>query len=292
MPWEDVVNSIEEAKQLSRPMDYDYLDLLKNRFTYLRKYTPTLLDVLEFTSTKSGEPLLQAIDTIKEMNRHSKRKIPEDAPLNFVPNRWKKHVFSDDGSIDRHYYEMAVLTELRNLVRSGNVSITGSRQHQDFEEYLISKDQWEKEKYNNRLVVPPSVEDYLFERMESLQKRLTWITANISDIEGVNFENGYLHIQRLEKNVPDAARNYSLSLYQLLPRVKLTDLLMEVSEWTGFEKQFLHASTLQPPKEEEKPAIMAAIMAMGTNVGLTKMAEATDGISYRQNVYCITVAFV
>ena len=46
-------------------------------------------------------------------------------------------------------------------------------------------------------------------------------------------------------------RNYSLSLYQLLPRVKLTDLLMEVSEWTGFEKQFLHASTLQPPKEEE-----------------------------------------
>ncbi len=55
MPWEDVVNSIEEAKQLSRPMDYDYLDLLKNRFTYLRKYTPTLLDVLEFTSTKSGE---------------------------------------------------------------------------------------------------------------------------------------------------------------------------------------------------------------------------------------------
>ena len=29
MPWEDVVNSIEEAKQLSRPMDYDYLDLLR-----------------------------------------------------------------------------------------------------------------------------------------------------------------------------------------------------------------------------------------------------------------------
>lgn len=29
MPWEDFVNSIEEAKQLSRPMDYDYLDLLK-----------------------------------------------------------------------------------------------------------------------------------------------------------------------------------------------------------------------------------------------------------------------
>jgi hypothetical protein len=53
--------------------------------------------------------------------------------------------------------------------------------------------------------------------------------------------------------------------------VKLTDLLMEVASWTGFDKQFLHASTLHPPKEEEKPAIMAAIMAMGTNIGLTKI---------------------
>lgn len=117
MPWEEFVNSIEEAKQLSRPMDYDYLDLLRNRFTYLRKYTPTLLDALKFSSTKSGEPLLQAIDTIREMNRHSKRKVPEGAPLSFVPKRWQNHVFNDDGNIDRHYYEMAVLTELRNLVR-------------------------------------------------------------------------------------------------------------------------------------------------------------------------------
>ncbi|PEA06341.1 Tn3 family transposase, partial [Bacillus cereus] len=55
-----------------------------------------------------------------------------------------------------------------------------------------------------------------------------------------------------------------------------------VASWTGFEKQFLHASTLHPPKEEEKPAIIAAIMAMGTNIGLTKMAEATQGVTYRQ----------
>lgn len=29
MPWEQLVSSIEEAKQLSRPIDYDYLDLLE-----------------------------------------------------------------------------------------------------------------------------------------------------------------------------------------------------------------------------------------------------------------------
>lgn len=57
---------------------------------------------------------------------------------------------------------------------------------------------------------------------------------------------------------------------------------MEVASWTGFEKQLIHASTLHPPKEEEKPTIMAAIMAMGTNIGLTKMAEAAKEVLYRQ----------
>ena len=61
MLWNKIFTSVEEAKKLARPMDYDYLDLLENRFTYLRKYTPSLLKSLEFRSTKAAEPLLRAL---------------------------------------------------------------------------------------------------------------------------------------------------------------------------------------------------------------------------------------
>ncbi|GAB6172493.1 hypothetical protein JCM15765_19710 [Paradesulfitobacterium aromaticivorans] len=113
-------------------------------------------------------------------------------------------------------------------------------------------------------------------------KRLKWVSSNVDDLEGVNLENGKLHIDRLEKDVPDEARNFSLSLYELLPRIKVTDLLMEVAYWTGFHEQFIHASTNRLPSEEETIILMATLMAMGTNIGLTKMAESTPGISYRQ----------
>ena len=165
MSWDIFVSSIEEAKQLSRPIDYDYLDLLENRFTHLRKYTPTLLNALEFRSPQSAEPLLKAIQTIKDMNDTGKRKVPEGAPLDFVPNRWQKHVYDDDGSINRHYYEMAVLSELRNLVRSGHVSIVGSRQFRDFEEYLVPAEKWKQEQSRMKLSSSLSVEDYLRERL-------------------------------------------------------------------------------------------------------------------------------
>lgn len=283
MPWEKFVESVEEAKKLSRPLDYDYLDLLESRFNYLRKYTPTLLNTLEFRSTKSAEPLMRALDTIREMNDTGKRKVPEGAPLDFVSNRWQKHVFEEDGTINRHYYEMAALTELRNYVRSGDVSIVGSRQHKDFDEYLVSQNEWKStQSTGTRLAVSRNVEDYLEERTTSLLRRLRWIGDNIDALDGVNVEKGRLHVNRLEKDVPEEAKQYSAALYNMLPQVKLTDLLLEVASWTGFNEQFIHASTNRQPKSEEKSIVLASLMAMGTNIGLTKMADATPGISYHQ----------
>lgn len=49
-------------------------------------------------------------------------------------------------------------------------------------------------------------------------------------LEGINVDNGKLHIERLEKDTPEEARDFSVSLYELLPRIKLTDLLMEVAK--------------------------------------------------------------
>lgn len=283
MPWDQIVASIEEAKRLARPVDYDYLDLLEKKFYALRKYTPALLKSLEFQSTKSAEPLMKAVDIIRDMNETGKRKVPEGAPLNFVSNRWQKHVYDDDGTINRHYYEMAVLTELRNYVRSGDVSIVGSRQHKDFEEYLVPKSDWNGIDPNTtKLAVSLSAKEYLEERTESLLQRLNWVSDHIDELDGVNLENGKLHIERLEKDVPDESRNFSLSLYELLPRIKLTDLLMEVANWTHFHEQIIHASSNRAPNEEETTILMATLMAMGTNIGLTKMAEATPSISYRQ----------
>jgi ABC-type glycerol-3-phosphate transport system permease component len=45
MQWHKPVASVEEAKQLARPVDYDYLDLLENSFFYLRKNTTSGLPI-------------------------------------------------------------------------------------------------------------------------------------------------------------------------------------------------------------------------------------------------------
>lgn len=280
--WNSFVTSVEEAQELARPVDYDYLDLLQKRFYSLRKYTPTLLRVLDFHSTKSNEPLLQAVDIIRGMNDSGKRKVPIEAPVDFVSNRWKKHLYEEDGTINRHYYEMAVLTELREHVRAGDVSISGSRQYRDFEEYLFSQDTWNQDKDHTRLSVSLSFEAYIQERTNSLNERLKWLSNNWNKLEGVSLEKGKLSIARLEKEIPEEAKKFSARLYQMLPRIKLTDLLMDVAHITGFHEQFTHASNNRKPDKEETVIIMAALLGMGLNIGLSKMAEATPDLTYKQ----------
>jgi TnpA family transposase len=282
MPWDKVVESVKEANDLLRPIDYDYLDLLDKKFNHLRKYTPTLIQSLKFKSVKSSEPLIKALDTIHEMNKAGKRKLPDNPPLDFISKRWKKYVYEKDGSINRHYYEMAVLTELCNNVKSGNVWIEGSKQHKDFNEYIISLEKWKKVSDKGLAVDSSSSNNYIEEQKATLQSRLTFLSENIDHIDDIELNKDGFSLQRLEKDTPDEAKELSQSLYNLLPRIKLTDLLTEVAHWTGFDKKFIHASTGKEPNENEKIIVLATLMALGTNIGLSKMAEATADISYNQ----------
>lgn len=75
-------------------------------------------------------------------------------------------------------------------------------------------------------------------------------------MDGVSLEKGKLSLARLEKDVPEEAKKFSASLYQMLPRIKLTDLLMDVAHITGFHEQFTHASNNRKPDKEETIIIM------------------------------------
>lgn len=284
MGWDRVVESVEEAKQLARPVSYDYIDLLKSRYSQLRKYTPMLLKHLRFkSSNQATKPLVEALALINRMNEEGKRRVPDDAPTDFISSRWNRCVFQKDGSIDRHYYEMAALSELKNRVKSGDISVEGSRNHKDFEDYLVSKKEWQSvKKSESGLAVSLEVADYLEERKETLINRIKWLSKNIGTLEGISLESGKIKLDRLEKDGLDDASHLSHTLYKLIPKVKLPELLLEVADWTGFEKNFLHASSRHPVKGGERTVLMAALMAIGTNIGLSKMADATPGITYKQ----------
>jgi hypothetical protein len=132
-------SSVDEAERLAEPESFDHLHLLTESYGQVRRYAPALLETFDFGTAPAVAPLLAAIDTLRDMNRRNARKVPDDAPTGFLRPRWKPYVLTEAGA-DRAFYELAVLTELKNGLRAGDVWVPGSRQFKDFEEYLLGRE--------------------------------------------------------------------------------------------------------------------------------------------------------
>ena len=249
----------------------------------MRKYAPMLLANFEFQAAPGNADLLQAIGILRDMNTTGKRILPDKVPTSFVRPRWQPYVTPDGLPIDRRYYELCVLSELRDHLRAGDISVAGSRQYKNFETHLIPTATFQAmRKEPLPLAIETDLPKYLAERRRSLQERLIEVAgkAERNALPDVSLVDGDLCITPLKKMTPASAEALISQASTLMPRVKITDLLAEVDNWTSFADRFVHLRTNAPPKHRQ--ALLTSVLADGINLGLTRMAEACRGATLRQ----------
>ena len=139
IPWERFRATVAEAEALARPEEFDAYQALPEHYAGLRRWAPAFLEAFAFQGVPAASPLLRAIDTLRAMNKAAASSVPKSAPVGFVRERWARHVMPD-GAIDRRYYEICVLSELRGRLRAGDIWVMGSRRYRSFEERLISQE--------------------------------------------------------------------------------------------------------------------------------------------------------
>ncbi len=279
LSWEVFSQSVKEAEKLAREEDFDPLELLTNHYSVLRRYSPVFLETFEFKAAPVAADLLKAVEVLRQLNRDSTRKVPADAPTEFVRPRWSRHVTGPEG-IDRRFYEFCAVAELKNALRSGDVAVVGSRQFRAFEDYLMPQAEFERGLKEKILIaaVPTAASTYIEERVSLLRQTLdqTNALAHAGQLSDVELTSG-LKISPLENNTPKEADELRERLYGMLPHVKITDLLLEVDKWTSFTRCFTHLKTSERAKDPV--LLLTAILADATNLGLAKMAESCPGTS-------------
>ncbi len=213
------------------------------------------------------------------MNAKDARNVPKDAPTGFVRRRWKPHVFKGD-EIDRRFYELCVLSELRNALRSGDLWVVGSRQFRDFEEYLLPAETFAAMKLNGLpLAIDTGCRDYLDQRGTELHETLTAVNglAERGELPDASLADGVLKITPLTNAVPLEADALARKVSAMLPRIKITDLLVEVDVWTAFTQHFVHLRN--GDVATDRTLLLTAILADAINLGLDRMADACPGTS-------------
>ncbi len=271
------------------PRDGGHLDLMEARFSHVRSFAPQALGALTFAASGSPSEVLNAVVLLQAMNAGSRRHVPDDAPVDFVPARWRPYLdaarAAGDDNLYKHYWELCVLFALQGGLRSGEIWVKGSRRYADPASYLIAVAAWpaRREEVMELTKVPATFAERLTAIDAEMSRYLDDLEALLADPDSpVSVDaDGQLHLKALTAEVIDpevlAQRD---AVVARLPRVPLTELLIEVDRESGFSAHLTHAGGASPrhPELEHRRNLYAAILSLACNFGSTRMAELT-GIS-------------
>jgi TnpA family transposase len=270
-----------EVKELADLAGEDPLQGAADRYLTLRKFAPGLIEALEFKAARAHDPTLAAIRLLRNLNQSGKRNIPTDAPMPFRKD-WKR-LISEQNRPNRRLYETAVFATLRDKLRSGDVWVEGSSNYRRFDSYLLPPTAVPA--IAAQLDLPPTADEWLAKRGAELDRRLKRFARQLQDgaLEGVELRNGRLHIAPVKATTPPEAEALATAINAMLPPVRITELLHQVSRRTGFSAAFTNLRTGEACDNEN--ALLAAILADATNLGLTRMAAASQGVTRDQLIW-------
>jgi hypothetical protein len=150
-------------------------------------------------------------------------------------------------------------------------------QVKDFDEYLKPCATFGEQQRENQLglAVETSAARYLDERLEHLHEAPdeTRRLVAAGKPPDVGLHDIGLRISPLDDATLAEANVLRPQAYDLMPRVKITDLLLEVDQWTDFTHLKSEA------KAPERTLLLTAILVDAFNLGLEKMADTCAGTS-------------
>ena len=284
--------AVAETQGLIRPRPDDAIDFLGKRYAYLRQFVPSFLQTLTLRAQGPDDSVLRAVEIIRGLDHSpTRRAVPKDAPLTFVSEAWRPYLRGVEGGLSRRYYELCTLWHLRSALRSGNIWVEPSRRYADPDTYLIAPAQWpgRRPEVLRQTGAPGDGRRRLEERDAELEACMARVEKLLATKDSpIQIEDGTLVLSPLEADRrPDSAEALEDLITARLPRVELSDLLLEVDAWTRFSDHFVHAAGAEARRPALLPHLYASILAHACNFGLEQMAQSTD-ISYRQLAWATT----
>jgi hypothetical protein len=265
------------------------LNIVADRFSQMRQLARPLLEQVSLELAPTGnDSLMSALQTVRELIQGTKRSVPTDINLDFLP-KTTAAIIKENGEINRHRYEAAVFTALRDHIKSGNLSITGSKRFGQLDNFFMPIDRWEQERqqFFSKTELPAKAYDVPAYLERRLQKAFDYFSSQEKDNTFASIdEDGWAlskdPAEELTNSKMQGIERLSQWLAEHMRTIKLPDLLIEVDNDLHFTDAFLPAARRNERSAEDVCAIITALMAYGCNIGPYLMAQIISGVSYKQ----------
>ena len=269
--WPDLEALVATAGKLTGTLAADPIGHVTCGLGRFQRYAARMLRILEIEAAPVCQPLLSAAHLIRDkITNH-------DCTTSFLrpKSKWHVHLKAHDPKL----WDVAVLFHIRDAFRSRDMWLRHSEKYTDLTNALVPAPTLP---LSNRLAVPQDVDVWLAQKKEQMATALKALSraAKSGLLPHASIDVGELKIDRLPPSVPEGSDQLVLDLYAAMPDIRITDLMLDVDADIGFTDAFTNFRTGAVCKD--KLGLMNVLLAEGLNLGLRKMAEASNSHGYWQ----------
>jgi len=277
-----------------------YQRIMKEKYTHhYRRILPLVLENITFRSDNRFQPIIKALSVIRQYISTSYKYFPVDVPIDgIVTDSWTYMVIEDtDGEtkINRKYYEICVLQQLERALKCKDVWVEGSYTWRNPNEDLPQDwtDEDKRSGYYQRLNQPMSAKCFTENIRQEMITALSEFNRNISGDPHIkihlpkNSDRGLIGVSKLKAQLePPNIELIKEAIGERYGMLALLDIFAEADKLVGFTKFFTHSGTKEVRSREVlRPLILLDLFAEGTNMGVTRIANANISHPYEELLY-------
>lgn len=137
--------ALEDSRAFRRLEERGYVEILHGKHPNFKRYFRLFL-TLDFHTVKGARYLMEAIEIARKFNTGDLKKLPSSTPIGFVPQRWKKMLYTQDGHTHPRTWEFALALAMREALKSGDLFLPAGRHYVSFWNLVYDDHKWAAEK--------------------------------------------------------------------------------------------------------------------------------------------------
>jgi TnpA family transposase len=272
-------NDVSELKQKISDEQHNkgFFEVLLNLSTKLQNRVADIVKYLGFVVHDSEA------DLYKALQYYQSNKTTKSSPTAFLDDLEYKTVHSN-GTFNVAMYKAIFYTKIYKAIKSGAISLVKSYRHMPIESYLILKKEWDDNK--DSILERAGLQDFkdiekVFRQLQALDKRFYEVNQKIKDKTNKHVvirSNGEITTYTPAIEKPDYE-----SIVGLIGNdtyVPILQMMSDANAAVKFTNHFTHYKIKGSKSAPHNEIFFAGIFALGSNIGMHKLASTAIGINY------------
>lgn len=294
----DVATLLAECEEHMAYAGRNYLPFLLQPYATARPLLLNCLEIMGLRSTSQDTGMVRMIEVLLSL-RQQRPQLLEVASLGlevekdfqWLSNNWRRHVFgkkSDSlgpGWLHRKYFELAVLAQIKDELKSGDLFIPQGERYDDYREQLVDEATFveELEAYGEVSGLPTEASEFVRRLCEELTTLADAVDERFPENTHADVVDGRLVLRKLQRpEVSNAIATLDKLITERLPAMSIVDVLTDGSQWLKLHRHFRPLAGTDSRVEELLRRVITTLFCYGCNLGPTQTARSVKGFSRRQ----------